>query len=168
MKSLVDKKIQEMIKFSKDKWDIDVKVNISYSLNSSKTVGCYIYDTRTINLNLDLLNEYKELYISETVVHEFCHALVHNKFPNHRNGYRKVMPHGKEFKAFSSWFGLEGKATTSSYKDSKTIKPKRKRVTFKYSCGCKTHELSSIRHNRVLNKGVKYYCTQCNNSLKAV
>jgi len=168
MKTLVDKKIQEMVKFSKEKWDIDVDVNISYSLNSSKTVGTYNYNSKTINLNLALLNEYKELYISDTVVHEFCHALVHNKFPNHRNGYKKIMPHGREFKAFCSWFGLEGRATTSSYKDSKTIKPKRKRVTFIYSCGCRTHELSSIRHNKVLNKGTEYYCNKCKNLLQAV
>ncbi|MCW8944600.1 MAG: hypothetical protein OQL27_07480, partial [Sedimenticola sp.] len=36
---------------------------------------------------------------------------------------------------------------------------------FSYQCECRTHELTSIRHNRVL-KGLRYHCVNCKQPLE--
>jgi len=165
LKTKVKTKINEMIEFSKNKWNLDIDVKISYSLDSSRAVGRYNPNSKTIELNLGLLNEYKEFYINDTVIHEFCHVLVHSKYPTGYNGYKRVMPHGREFKAFCSWFGNDGKATTSLFNDSSTMKKRKTSTLFVYKCNCQVHQITKTRHNKIIQGKASYSCKNCSSTL---
>lgn len=164
---LVEVKIKELRIYSKNVFNIDVKVNISYNLDSARALGQYSPSTKTIILNPKLLEEYGTVYIEDTVVHEFAHAVVNYKYPRgYRNGsYKRIMPHGKEFKAVCSHFGNDGKATSSTFSDSTSIKKVNKQARFTYKCGCQTHEITKTRHNKIL-RGAKYTCKTCRTHLK--
>jgi SprT protein len=168
--TLIDKvnsKAEELIKYSKQNWDIDLALVVNYNLKSIRALGSCL--TRngitTISLNKDLLIEFKELYINDVFIHEVAHAVVDNMYPDGYNDYteERVRPHGKEFKTVCSHFGIDGKATTSLFKNSKSRKSNIK--TFKYHCGCRDFNLTIIRHNKIL-KGASYKCKNCGKPLK--
>ena len=165
MKSKVENKIKEMTLFAKEKWNLDASnLTVFFDCESSRMLGYFEPKDESIHLNINLLNEYKEIYIDDVVVHEFCHYLVFLKYPTMTNGYKRVMPHGREFKAFCSWFGNDGKATSSLFNNSKTLK-KSKRKRFSYGCECGTpHLVSTTIHNRI-QKGQDYRCKLCNSKL---
>jgi len=165
MKRAVNKRIKELTLFAKEKWNLDIKVKIEYNLDSARALGTYSPREKTINLNYKLLMEYKELYIEDIVVHEFAHAIIHNKYPYGTNGRKRVMPHGKEFKAVCSWFGIDGKASTSLFNDNTTMKKVNKQNTITYKCNCQEHELSKVRHNKIL-RGASYTCKNCRTKLE--
>ena len=102
LKLKVQKHINEMSKFSENKWDIVIDPIISYDLDSTRALGQYSKCTDTISLNENLLNEFGNLYIEDVVVHEFCHAIINNLYPSGYKGNKKIQPHGKEFKAVCS------------------------------------------------------------------
>ena len=168
----VQKKIDDMIIYAEDAWDIDMdNVSVNYDLTSTRTLGsCRTLPqsgeiVSIISLNQDLLKEFKEDYITHIVGHEMCHSIMGHIFPRDMNGRKRVTAHGKEFKAICSHFGIDGKATSSVCSGSKHLKSKRK--TIEYKCGCCTHNISTIKHNRIL-KGIRYSCKLCKNFLKIV
>lgn len=165
----VKKKIQEMTEFSKKKWGVDVVVRrISYKLDTEVHYGEYCPNFKVIALNPDLLGEYGKIYIDDVVVHEFVHALVDSYFPSGYNGKKRVGDHGKEFKAFCSHFGNDGKATTGLFRDSKTKSPtpsKRNFTMIDYECSCMIHSVTKIKHNRMV-KGQIRTCRHCATPLK--
>jgi SprT protein len=163
-KSDVKAKIKELKAYALKEWDIKVTFNIDYKLDSVRTLGSYHPGTKTMSLNANLLKEFGTLYIDDIVVHEFAHAVVAKLFPNGLNGRKKVMPHGKEFKAVCSHFGIDGRATTSLFNNSKSMK-KSNKLTFSYTCDCgHDHQLSKTKHNRIL-KGTNYLCGLCKSRL---
>lgn len=164
MKNKVTQKIEELKVFTKTKWDLDINVTVKYNLNSSQSLGQFSPRTLDIFLNLNLLNEYKELYITEILVHEYAHAVITKMYPTGYNGRKRIMPHGREFKAVCSWFGIDGKATSSLFNDSKTMKKRKTQTRIKYKCSCQTHEITKNRHNKILN-GSNYNCTKCGTRL---
>ena len=109
-------------------------------------------------LNLDLLLEYKELYINEVVVHEFAHAvadLVH--------GQRNIKPHGKEWKEIAKVLGLKNPSATTGLFEVK-------RDMFIYECKCQEHYLTKRKHNKAqkyLSRHKKnvYGCLRCKTGL---
>lgn len=167
LKSMVKRRIADLQSFSKDKWNIDIEYNLSYDLDSVNTLGMFVPKTKTMRLNIKLLKEYRKLYIDDVVVHEFAHMVVRALYPTRMNGYRKVTDHGREFKAVCSWFGIDGKATTPLFNDSKTMKKSKPSNTFTYSCSCenRTHELSKIRHNKIRYGKASYRCSICKEDL---
>jgi len=163
----VDKKLKELSKYAKKEWDVDFKYEVQYTLKSIRALGQFYQTTirgnkiNIIELNKELLLEYGDTYINEVVIHEFAHAVVRNIYPTGRNGYKKVMPHGKEFKAICSHFGISGKSTTSLFSDSAMLESKRKSNTFTYYCACDTHKLSTTRHNKIQRGTASYRCNKC-------
>lgn len=169
LKQDVERKIQELQKYSKKEWGVDVQVSISYELRSARTLGQFVPLSRTIILNEKLLEEYGEVYILDTVVHEFAHAVIFYLYPTGLVGRKKVRSHGKEFKAVCSHFGNDGYATSSLFKNSKTItnaKGRHKRWTYK--CGCQNHEIPTTTHNRIMKGTRSYTCYKCNEILRRV
>lgn len=165
MRNQVFAKIEEMKILSQQQWGIDIDVLVTFDIKSKRTLGLYYYDIPRIDLNPLLLEEYKEVYINDVVVHEFCHSLVHNMYPNLMNKGKKIRPHGKEFKKFCKFFGNPGKSSSDNFEDSKHLKSTQKRIP--YVCGCKekVHEISKIRHNKML-RGVVYQCGKCKEIIK--
>lgn len=172
LKMKVLKKLDEMIKYSEKKWNIEFgKIDVNYSLNSTKTLG----NAKTIQngdsfssvikLNEAILLEFSETYIEDVFVHEVCHVITRYLYPSRINNGKRVMPHGREFKDVCGWFGNDGRATTNLFSKSKTlVKKRRKTQRFFYDCGCMTHKISTTKHNKI-QRGSNYICTVCDNRL---
>ena len=163
-KSDVKLKIKELKAYALKTWNVKVTFKIDYKLDSARALGTYHPGTKVMSLNEKLLKEYGTLYIEDVVIHEFAHAVIGMLYPTRMNGYRKVQPHGKEFKIICSHFGVDGKATTSLFNDSTSMK-KSTIARFSYSCDCGyDHQLSKIKHNKVL-RGAGYRCGMCKTKL---
>ena len=163
----VDDKIKELDKIVKEKYGKSLNVIIEYSLNSSRSLGTHqkIGAIHKIRLNPALLNELKQSYIDEVLVHEYGHACVSELVGYFQNG-KRVMPHGKEFKYFCAMFGIVGKSTSNIAKNSKAIKTSgRTTARYPYTCGCQIHELTTIRHNKIKRGESTYTCKKCGQKL---
>jgi len=172
---LVEKKLIELKQIVDTKWGkfSAPTVFVNYDLNSSRSLGMcqtnknFEEDSYTIRLNPELLNEYREEYINEVFVHEYAHAITSHFFhPSKANRWKKIMPHGKEFKSVCSLFGIIGKSTSNLTKG-KGIpgKQKNRQKRWSYSCDCgHNHQVSTTIHNK-MSKGQKRICALCRSQL---
>ncbi len=99
-----------------------------------------------------------EHHLHDTVVHEVAHYLVY------RLCGARTRPHGEEWRRVMLDFGIKPKAT-GRY----TLHgvPVRRQQRHAYRCACRSHELTSTRHNRQ-QQGSAYICRRCGASLQAV
>ena len=114
---------------------------------------------RRIRYNPWLFAKYFEDSISDTVTHEVAHYVVDCLY-----GLRRVKPHGVEWKSVMVELGAEPKAT-GSY--DLTGIPVRQYTKFAYKCACRTHQLTSLRHKKILYKRAQYRCQYCHGFLVA-
>jgi SprT protein len=112
-----------------------------------------------IRYNPMLLNRYPTEFIAETVAHEVAHVAA---FVRHGPGIR---PHGPEWQSVMRHFEVEP-SRCHGYDVSRLCTRSLKR--FLYRCACGTHEISSIRHNRIGMRGAVYLCRRCREPLKPV
>ncbi|MBJ7222762.1 MULTISPECIES: SprT family zinc-dependent metalloprotease [unclassified Brenneria] len=106
-----------------------------------------------IRLNPVLLQENQQSFVDEVVPHELAHLLVFARFG-------KVAPHGKEWR----WMMEEVLQTPARRTHRFAVKSVQGK-TFPYQCGCRQHELSVRRHNRVLRGETEYRCRHCGRML---
>jgi SprT protein len=111
---------------------------------------------RVIRYNPAIFSRYFSENLATTVPHEVAHYLVDVLY-----GMRNTQPHGKEWKEMMAMFGADASVTCNF--DLAGL-PTKHYQRFDYSCSCRTHELTRIRHNRVL-KGVRYHCRYCKQEL---
>jgi len=148
-------KVQEKIKYlkleAKKEFSIDIKLTVVYDLKIGKRIAYWNPQLKQMGLNMQLLEEFGQEYIDEAVVHEFAHAVISNRYPLGYDRGKKVRAHGKEFKEVCKFFGIEGKATTEKFSNSKHfIERKIKKMKkVMYECSCREVALTMIRHNRV-------------------
>lgn len=90
--------------------------------------------------------------LATTVPHEVAHYVVDLKY-----GLARTKPHGKEWRAVMKLFGADARATCNFDLEGIPVRTYRK---FQYRCGCRFHQLTSIRHKRAL-LGANYYCRSC-------
>jgi len=38
---------------------------------------------------------------------------------------------------------------------------------FAYKCGCRTHQLTSVRHKRIVQRGYQYRCQYCHSFIES-
>lgn len=164
-------KIKELQTISQRKWGVSPEMKISYNLDSVTTLGTADWYKKTMRLNKYLLLEFDDLYIDEIIVHEYCHFVV-SAMVEDGAFHSKPRPHGREFKQVCSHFGIEGKATTDKFSNSKHLKSKSdklkaKKKVFYYSCDCpnKFHELTVQRHNKIRRGWASYSCKNCGQTL---
>ncbi|HEX5055686.1 MAG TPA: SprT-like domain-containing protein [Gammaproteobacteria bacterium] len=112
---------------------------------------------RQIRYNAHLFAKYFEDNLCVTVPHEVAHYVIDCLY-----GIRKVRPHGAEWKAVMREFGADA-SRTCRYDFSGT--PVKSEKRYDYHCGCKTHQLTTRRHNKVLKSGIYYVCKSCNGKL---
>jgi SprT protein len=109
-----------------------------------------------IRFNRELLARNGERFLHQTVPHEVAHLVVFRLFgPGAR-------PHGAEWQAIMRLFGAEPERCHDY--DVEGIQTRRLR-RYHYRCACRSHLLSSIRHNRVL-RGQTYRCLACGQALQ--
>jgi SprT protein len=115
---------------------------------------------RVIRFNPWLFAKYYKHSLEQTIPHEVAHYITDCIWP-----IRKVKPHGPEWKSVMRSLGVEPRVTGDF--DLAGI-PVRQYQRFDYSCSCKTHQLSLIRHRRVQSGQAEYRCKECQQLLKAV
>ncbi len=123
---------------------------------SAGMVRCAPGSPPEIRYNLQLLAENEEPFLARTVPHEVAHLVVRELFG------AAVRPHGQEWKAVMGVFGADP-SRCHDYDVSRS--QVRKLPRFLYRCGCRLHELTSIRHRRVLD-GQSYFCRACKQPLE--
>jgi len=110
-----------------------------------------------IVINSQILDNYTDTDIIDTVVHEVGHVISVLVY-----GWDNGKGHGKKWKSLMTGIG-------ANYERCHTLnlKPKRKVKQFLYKCGCRDHTITSIKHNRYL-KGTKYECNFCKTEINFV
>lgn len=110
-----------------------------------------------LRFNPWLFAAYFEENLAQTIPHEVAHLITFVRFG------QRVKPHGREWKACMQDFGRP--ALTTHRFDVSDI-PRRNTRRYTYRCGCQQHQLTAIRHNRIL-KGASYLCRSCRQPLIA-
>lgn len=108
-----------------------------------------------IRYNPALLGSNPDRFLAETVAHEVAHLVAY------RLHGRGIRPHGPEWQTIMRRYGAEPSRCHSYDLSAAQHRSLRQ---FRYHCHCREHDLSSIRHNRVL-KGRTYYCRRCKTAL---
>ena len=113
-----------------------------------------------IHLHPVLVESEGEKYINRTPGHEVAHLITFSV-------YGRVKPHGREWKSVMLILGLDPKRCHNY--DVSEVRQDRSKLSrcFEYSCNCRTHHMTQIRHRRSL-MGAKYKCCHCNSILKFV
>jgi SprT protein len=101
-----------------------------------------------VAFNTILAAENPDRFIN-TVKHELAHIITNRK-------YLFAKAHGPEFKSVLIAMGGDGKRCH----DYDVQNVRRSRTAFEYKCACKTHMMSSVRHNKA-QRGVTYSCKRC-------
>lgn len=96
--------------------------------------------------------------LATTVPHEVAHYAVYRAWPG-----RRVRPHGPEWQGIMRALDVEPAVTFDL--DLSGL-PRRQQRRHRYHCGCKEHELSTTRHNRVRAGRARYACLQCRRELQ--
>ncbi|WP_275097116.1 SprT-like domain-containing protein [Sedimenticola hydrogenitrophicus] len=139
--------------FRQDPGQVVVKFDLT-----GKAAGMALFPHRAtpvIRYNALLLVENRADFLKRTVPHEVAHIVARRLF-----GHR-IKPHGAEWRRVMRLFGAEA-SRCHNYDVSRAIRRRLQR--FAYRCDCRSHELSSIRHNRVL-QGQTYLCVNCKQPL---
>ena len=114
-----------------------------------------------IRYNAWIFAKHFDASLAVTVPHEVAHYICHLLYGRQRT---RPKPHGKEWRAIMAKFGVPANATCKL--DISDLPQKRLR-RFNYRCDCMTHQLTSIRHRRILNKQRRYFCPKCNTELRS-
>jgi len=112
---------------------------------------------RCIRYNPWIFAKYYEENLADTVPHEVAHYIMHEVY-----GMRRVRPHGEQWRTLMRCFGASEEVTFNL--DLAGI-PQRSQRTHPYRCDCRTHEVSTTRHNRVLKGAGRYQCRYCDGQL---
>ena len=113
---------------------------------------------RRIMYNPWLFAKYYQDSLSDTVIHEVAHYIVDCLY-----GFQRVKPHGPEWKSIMVDLGGIPRAT-GNY-DLSGI-PVRQYQRFAYVCGCRTHQLTIMRHRKIQLGRANYLCQFCHGALK--
>jgi len=112
---------------------------------------------RLIRYNPWLFARYFEDNLNSTVPHEVAHYITDVLY-----GIKRVRPHGAEWRAIITALGAKPEVTG---RYDLTGIPTRRQQRHTYHCNCTTHQLSSVRHNRILSGKTHYYCRFCKSPL---
>ncbi len=110
-----------------------------------------------IRFNPWIFAKYFPENLRDTVPHEVAHYIVHELYDLHR-----VKPHGPEWRALMEAFDANPDVTFRLDLDGI---PQRRQRTHAYHCRCRTHAVSSTRHNRARAGRGSYCCRYCRGEL---
>ncbi|AGA89539.1 hypothetical protein Thimo_0700 [Thioflavicoccus mobilis 8321] len=109
-----------------------------------------------IRYNRQLLHDNPTEFLNQTIPHEVAHLVAYRVFG------RRIRPHGREWQAVMAFFGAPAQRC---HRFAVKRGTGRQLARHAYHCACRTHALTSIRHNRVL-RGRRYYCRTCGQWLR--
>ena len=111
-----------------------------------------------IRFNPGLLMLNQAHFLAQTLPHEVAHLVARRLYG------ANIRPHGDEWKQVMAFYGADP-IRCHNYELGNSCTRKIRRFT--YRCGCRQHQLTAIRHNRIL-KGQAYFCKFCGESLRAL
>jgi len=134
------------------------EIPVSFELRG-RAAGMYVVrgGRRVIRYNPYIFAKYFSDNLVNTVPHEVAHYVTDVLY-----GLRRVRAHGPEWRAVMRAFGAEP-AVTCRY-DLDGI-PVRRQRRYSYQCGCTTHSVSAVRHNRIQGGLARYHCRHCRTPL---
>jgi SprT protein len=134
------------------------QIPVTFELRG-RAAGMYVVrgGQRVIRYNPHIFAKYFSDNLANTVPHEVAHYVTDALY-----GLRSVRPHGPEWRAVMRAFGAEP-AATCRY-DLAGI-PVRRQRRYSYQCGCMTHSVSAVRHNRIQGGQARYHCRHCQTPL---
>jgi len=120
-----------------------------------RAAGMYrvIRGQRTIRYNPYIFAKYYDENLTTTVPHEVAHYLTDAVY-----GYRNVKPHGHEWRTVMQMLGADASVRCDFDLDGIPVRRYRR---IRYTCRCRFHELTRVRHNRIQGKGARYFCRIC-------
>lgn len=114
-----------------------------------------------LNFNLQIMKDNWDKF-DNTIIHEVAHYttfLIHGVL---RTGRKRVI-HGQDWKNQMAFLG--GSQSRCHSYDVSNARSKRQR-RWNYKCGCQTHEIATVTHNRI-QKGTRgYFCKACKGKLE--
>lgn len=136
------------------------RVMITPSIKYEKrgtTAGYAFYDPPVVDFNMAIYRENTEEFLARTVPHEVAHIVAYQIMGEKGKG------HGYWWKfVMEQVFKIPAKRCHSY--DVNHLKTRQIRRDWVYQCNCRTHILSTIKHNK-FQKGVKYLCNSCRGTL---
>jgi SprT protein len=105
-----------------------------------------------LRFNLVIARHYRDDFVTDTVAHEVAHLVTRRCHPHAR-------PHGSEWKTVMRHFGIATPQRCHDYRSGSDAVRRQRR--WLYTCGCRTHALSTTRHWRVQSQLSVYRCRQC-------
>jgi SprT protein len=135
--------------------------NADFSLRG-RVGGIYSSKTHSIGVNMVLLAENTQDYLSQTIPHEVAHAFQRHIYGSVYYG-KRVMPHGNEWKRIMIKFGKDPKRCHSY--DTQNAQVRRVSRDYEYVCNCGTHNVTALLHKRMQIENKKYRCRKCNTRL---
>lgn len=124
-----------------------------------QTAGMFkmIDEERWIRYNPWIFSKYFEENVRDTVPHEVAHFIAHEVYHG-----RTGKPHGPRWQRVMGLFGADPGVTFDL--DLEGV-PQRRQRTHPYWCGCREHDVSTTRHNRIVRGAGHYYCRACEGEL---
>ena len=110
-----------------------------------------------IRYNPYIFAKFFEDNLATTIPHEVAHYVSDRLF-----GLRNIKPHGKEWQGIMQDFGIKPEATG---RYDLTGIPVRRQKRHEYHCICRTHQISSSRHNKIQQGSVSYQCQYCGSTI---
>lgn len=160
--ALVIEKTRQYIELASDFYarpfkNIDVLFNLS-----GRNAGMYRVcgQQRWIRYNPYIFARYFTDGLHTTVPHEVAHYVTDQLY-----SLKKIRPHGVQWKNVMHVLGAKPQVT-GNY--SLAGIPQRRQKRYTYQCECRQHQISAIRHRRIVNRQATYYCKQCKQLIQAV
>jgi SprT protein len=118
-----------------------------------RTAGLAYQNGKRVAFNTVLAEENRDEF-DNTIIHELAHLVTFKLYP------RAKQNHGPEFKRVFVFLGGNGKRG-HTYDVCNVINADKVKKRFVYKCNCQVHQLTSIRHNRIVSGKQTYSCGRC-------
>lgn len=135
------------------------QIPVRFDLNG-RAAGMYKVrdNNREIRYNPYVFARYFADNLATTVPHEVAHYVVDLMY-----GATRVRPHGIEWQQVMLALGVEP-SVTGRYDLSGM--PVRRQKRHSYRCACMTHQISTVRHNKIQRGSAHYHCRKCKSSIR--
>jgi len=164
MFEILERKVEYCLRLAERRFDRPFKYERVEVNIRGRAAGQIRFDRRScvgqlpvLRFNPAMLACYGMEFVDEVVPHECAHLVAYSLF-----GF-KIKPHGPQWKSLMrDLYQLEPLVTHRF-----EVPERKKRRYFPYVCCCdnKVHELTAIRHNRVMRQQAHYLCRACGSKL---
>ena len=111
--------------------------------------------------NMSIYAPNKDVYLARTVPHEVAHLVSYAVYGREGHGHGKHWQH-----VMRHVMGIEP-SRCHSYKEG--VKKSREiQRDWTYECACRVHNISTVKHNKMLRGKAQYHCIHCNEDLKFI